>query len=175
MDTRNKRIALALSVGFLFVILFAIHMNRDKDVEVSESELVSPFQWKDCYFDRDGDGYGSQEVGLQTSKCPPDFPENSDDCDDTRADISPKAREICDGLDNDCDGRADVEAFNAFSWYADADNDGFGDPNEVIAACNVPNGYVQEAMATDCDDTRAKVYPGAKGQEDNVPNDCDLR
>ena len=40
--------------------------------------------------DRDGDG----------------VPE-ADDCDDTNAAVGPTAEEVCDGLDNDCDGEVD--------------------------------------------------------------------
>jgi len=35
----------------------------------------------------------------------------SNDCDDTRADIHPDAFEICDGVDNDCDGAIDENLF----------------------------------------------------------------
>ena len=44
-------------------------------------------------------------------------------------------------------------------WYADADSDGFGDPERPVSAPAAPAGTV--ADRTDCDDTRADVYPGA--------------
>jgi hypothetical protein len=43
-------------------------------------------------------------------------------------------------------------------WYADLDGDGFGDPNDALAACAQPAGYV--ADNTDCDDTDPDVFPG---------------
>jgi len=49
--------------------------------------------------DLDGDGYGSILRG-----CSP-----GSDCNDSRADINPNAEEICDNIDNDCDGRIDVD------------------------------------------------------------------
>lgn len=48
--------------------------------------------------DVDSDGYGSK-------LCTQD---PGTDCDDTRASVHPGAAEICDGLDNDCDGKADL-------------------------------------------------------------------
>ena len=62
----------------------------------------------DYYPDRDGDGYGDAEAS-PTSGCEVDpnaVPDNSD-CDDGDADIHPGSGEICDGLDNDCNGAAD--------------------------------------------------------------------
>ncbi len=44
--------------------------------------------------DRDGDGYGS---GCAAGP----------DCDDTNREIHPGAMELCDGLDDNCDGRND--------------------------------------------------------------------
>ncbi|MBL7793871.1 MAG: hypothetical protein JNK77_16200, partial [Saprospiraceae bacterium] len=48
---------------------------------------------------------------------------------------------------------------NAASFYADADGDGYGDPNNAVEACTSPIGYV--ADNTDCDDGNDQVYPGS--------------
>ncbi|PHN08219.1 M12 family metallo-peptidase [Flavilitoribacter nigricans] len=45
------------------------------------------------------------------------------------------------------------------SYYADADGDGFGDPNVTVLDCVPPAGYVTDN--TDCNDNDANAYPGA--------------
>jgi hypothetical protein len=63
-------------------------------------------------------------------------------------------------------------------WYRDADGDGHGDPEAHLAAAEAPAGHV--ADATDCDDSRASVHPGAtercgNGLDDNCdgsPGEC---
>ena len=91
------------------------------------------------------------------------------DCDDTDPAIRPGGTELCDGIDNDCDG--DVDNGIEQTWFLDADDDGYGDPDETILACARPDGAVPSG--TDCDDADAAVYPGASERCDHLDNDCD--
>src|SRR5690606_22118979 len=79
------------------------------------------------------------------------------DCDDSNAAINPGAEEICNGIDDDCNSLIDDEL--AFvTYYADTDNDGFGDPNVSESTCDgAPVGYVTDN--TDCDDSNADINP----------------
>jgi len=47
---------------------------------------------------------------------------------------------VCDGADNDCDGRIDIDAIDVTSWYADADADGYTTA-ATSTACDQPEGY----------------------------------
>ena len=82
--------------------------------------------------DADGDGFDTVCDG---------------DCDDNNASIWPGAPELCDGLDNDCDGVVPG---------TEIDNDGDG-----VVECN-----------GDCDDANTTVYPGAPELCDGLDNDC---
>ena len=59
------------------------------------------------YADADGDGYGDPSVSLSLCGTSPGYVTDHTDCDDTRASVHPGAPELCDGLDNDCNGQAD--------------------------------------------------------------------
>ncbi|MEO5675427.1 MAG: MopE-related protein [Chitinophagales bacterium] len=55
-------------------------------------------------------------------------------------------------------------------YYADADNDGYGNADSAIASCLPVNGYVGDS--TDCDDTNINIHPDAteiqyNGMDDN--------
>lgn len=95
----------------------------------------------------------------------------SEDCDDTDAEINPSAEEVCDGVDNNCDGEVDVDAVDAPTWYVDSDGDSFGSEAATEAACEQPAGYVSDN--TDCLDEDALSFPGAIESCDLVDNDCD--
>ncbi len=64
--------------------------------------------------------------------------------------------EICNGIDDDCDGAVDEEAVDAPTWYPDADGDGLGSAlGPVIVDCAAPAGHV--ANSGDCNDADPAV------------------
>jgi gliding motility-associated-like protein len=79
------------------------------------------------------------------------------DCDDSDPTINPLAIEICNGVDDDCDFHVDEDV--NYTFYEDADGDGFGVGDKFITSCDsvVPPGY--SAFNTDCDDLNALINP----------------
>ncbi|MDP2308812.1 MAG: FG-GAP-like repeat-containing protein [Pseudomonadota bacterium] len=95
------------------------------------------------------------------------------DCDDTNAAINPEAAEVCNGVDDDCEGTIDAGALDAGTWYADADADGYVDPDQSLTACDEPDGYAALTEA-DCDDADAARFPGGDDvADDGIDQDCD--
>lgn len=184
------------------------------------------------YRDSDGDGFGDPAVpqfACDPAVPPAGFVDNDDDCDDTSDQARPGGTEVCDGLDNDCDGDFDegitfntngtndcnaaaqgicangtaqcdgaagwtclaadpeVEMCNGLDdncdgqvdltngvppvgapiWYPDCDNDGYGvqpgalsrcfEPQSAPTAC--PNGS-WSTVNTDCNDSDPSINPG---------------
>lgn len=124
-----------------------------------------------------------------------------DDCDDTRPNVHPGLAEVCDGLDNNCDGPADnlprkdcdtpvslcagvevcadtqgntkCEPLNPVpTWHPDEDGDGQGSSAVTVATCQPPEGYIQDGR--DCDDGNRFRYFGADELCDEQDNDCDM-
>ncbi|MFN4254236.1 MAG: MopE-related protein, partial [Saprospiraceae bacterium] len=120
------------------------------------------------FADTDGDGFGN--AGLDTLICAAneDFVADNTDCDDANAAIFPNAPELCDGLDNDCDGQIDG---TMPTWFADADGDGFGNAAIDTVACDPGAGWVLDN--TDCDDAAANINPDETETCDNLDNNCD--
>ena len=65
--------------------------------------------------------------------------------------------EICNGLDDDCDGQIDEGV--QLTFYRDADGDGYGWFNTTTQACSAPFGYVSNS--TDCNDAASSIHPNA--------------
>jgi hypothetical protein len=82
--------------------------------------------------------------------------------------------EVCNGLDDDCDGVIDNGAGTL--WFIDLDGDGFGSAAtdaQTKTACAKPAGFVESR--TDCNDALAQVNPSAAELCDpgSVDENCD--
>lgn len=114
------------------------------------------------------DDYGTP--GAENYDCPidPDLDGDTyvgvDDCDDTDPAVNPAASEVCDGVDNDCNGVVDDG-----SGYLDSDNDGYGDP-DVPVTCGGSGGVPND---DDCDDADGTVNPDAVESDNGADDDCD--
>lgn len=143
--------------------------DEDCDGLTNEAGATGEATW---YVDADGDGFGdpladpvfacARSLGLS---------ENAEDCDDEDAGVHPRAAELCDGVDQDCDGLPD-DGVALPTWYRDLDGDGHGDPFETLDTCVQPDGYVDEG--SDCDDGDDQINPNAEDTPlDGIDQDCD--
>jgi hypothetical protein len=121
------------------------------------------------YHDGDGDGYGDPLDSTVACFQPPQYVDNSLDCNDDCPICYPGMTEVCDGADNDCDG--DVDEGMTTTYYPDADGDGYGNPALPAQACDRPDGHVGNDL--DCDDDHWNCYPNAPEYCDTLDNDCD--
>jgi len=149
-------------------------VGRDGAVgDSGASGTVVLTQMTACYADSDNDGFGdANDAGtLVVGGCDSVSSDNNTDCDDSNGTTNPNGVEVCDGLDNNCDGSVD-EGFAASTWYEDADGDGFGASGTDSSRCDQPPGYVDNTL--DCDDGDAGVNPGTTEVCGNSTDDnCD--
>jgi hypothetical protein len=109
------------------------------------------------YADADNDGFGNIASTTLACSAPVGFVSNSADCNDNNNAVKPGATEICNTIDDNCDTQIDEGV--KLTFYADADNDGFGNIASTTLACSAPVGFVSNN--TDCNDNNNAVKPGA--------------
>ncbi len=97
---------------------------------------------------------------------------NTTDCDDNNAAVYPGAPEVCNGIDDDCDGMID-EGLTLNTFYIDNDGDGYGTMMMTQTSCSAtaPAGYA--TLSGDCDDANAAINPGAPEACNTIDDNCD--
>jgi hypothetical protein len=150
---------------------FCNGLDDDCDGKVDEDNAVG------CTLflkDADGDGYGANGDSKCLCKASGKYTvTQGGDCDDGSASVSPQASELCNGLDDDCDGSTDEEgATGCNSYFLDGDQDGYGDAALIKCLCK-PSGFYSAQKIGDCDDGNELVNPGAKETCNAADDDCD--
>jgi hypothetical protein len=175
--------------------------GQDNDCDGDAVEANGAVAW---YWDADGDLHGDQSIPSVFACAPPSTAPAScqptattdctfgldkwrsgiqaDDCNDKDNKVKPGAQEICDNIDQDCDGQTDESASDAPFWYRDDDGDGYlnSDKSKIASKkqCAPPGEAADEcpdnmapctglwlkegtAIFEDCNDASAAVRPGA--------------
>ncbi|MFY0528275.1 MopE-related protein [Archangium gephyra] len=153
------------------------------------------------YADSDLDTFGAADASVMNcGPTRPGYVANSTDCDDTQAKVYPGAPELCDTLDNNCNGTRD-EGFTLgtscspgqncpgitacaadggtqctyvtepITYYPDEDLDLRGKADAGVLTCTPDAGYID--AGGDCDDGNPYTYAGAPELCDQTDNNCD--
>jgi hypothetical protein len=120
--------------------------------------------------DTDNDGYGSGNAINACQSPGLGYVTQGGDCNNNNNAVYPTAAEICDGLDNNCDGSMDNGVVFT-NYFVDNDGDGFGTGTATSVCDNPGSGY--SLAANDCDDSNAAIYPTNTEVCDGLDNDCD--
>ncbi|MEL6945261.1 MAG: MopE-related protein, partial [Bacteroidota bacterium] len=112
-------------IGGLDIIRFGTYGRGIWDFKISCAATT-------FYADKDGDGYGDPDVSIEACSAPVNYVANNLDCEDRDPNAYPGTSnpEICDGIDNNCDGQIDEGFMVACGEYCEPSH--FGGVNEYI-------------------------------------------
>lgn len=126
--------------------------------------------------DADGDGFGNGAVTVFACALAPGYSVDPSDCDDTQSTVYPGATEICDGLDNDCNGEYDEGVVTATvtpavgastckpNFFTFSANTGVGYTYQWFKNGNIITGATNSTYATN--------KPAYYQVQVNVPGGC---
>src|SRR3989338_1822048 len=114
-------------------------------------------------FDNDNDNYYGN-----TTLC-----RQGNDCNDGNKNINLDAIEVCDGIDNNCDGLTDIENSQGCQYYyKDNDRDGYGLVSDKKCLCSASFPY-DSSNLEDCEDNNAGIKPGVVDYcGNNIDENC---
>ena len=123
------------------------------------------------YLDVDGDGYGQSGASMCLSGPQGQYTASvGGDCNDFDPKVNPRATEVCNGIDDNCNQAIDEEgAEGCENYYYDRDKDGYG-TSQFKCLCS-SQGFFTAPVGNDCDDNDQGVNPGVQeacnGKDDN--------
>ncbi|MEC7987371.1 MAG: putative metal-binding motif-containing protein [Myxococcota bacterium] len=136
---------------------------------IDEDDAEDAVDW---FLDSDTDGFGDSAQMIHQCYQPSGYVLIDGDCNDQSNVVSPSQTEVCNQIDDNCDGVIDEStADDALVFYQDNDQDGYGDPNSTTLACEAPMGFTDDS--SDCDDNDDAIHPDATEICDGgIDNDC---
>ncbi len=93
------------------------------------------------------------------------------DCNDNDKYIKTGGQEVCNFVDDDCDGIIDNNAVGCTIFYYDGDGDGYGNINQWQCLCQGGQGYTA-TVAGDCNDSNKNQHPNLIEVCNGFDDDC---
>jgi hypothetical protein len=145
--------------------------DLDDDCDLAVDEDIA---WQTWYPDADGDLFGDETDAGEPACAPPHVGAVLDhtDCNDGLPAVNPLATEVCNDIDDDCDGATDgPDAEGAAELYPDGDRDGFGRKGSTAEPMCPTDGFADNDL--DCNDGDSGINPDATEiPGDKVDQDC---
>ena len=132
------------------------------------------------YRDADGDKHGTADITMLACTPPDGYVADKLDCNDSNADIKPGAAELCDGIDNNCNGLTDQDDLaEVVGGFFGGDQPLCGNQKGACAGARKVASLCVAGQWGACGDAEYAAHAGASfnpGFEtlcDGVDNDCD--
>jgi len=129
-------------------------IDDDCDGSIDEGVTIT------FYRDADADNYGDPADTIEACTQPSSYVLDNNDCDDNNPSINPGAEEVCDNLDNNCNGNPDEGC--------DDDNDFYCDASMTV----IGNPHVCQNGGNDCNDDNISINPGTEELYNGVDDNC---
>jgi hypothetical protein len=121
------------------------------------------------YADADGDGFGNPSVSQSSCVIVAGYVTNNTDCNDASALVKPTAIEICNAVDDNCNGQIN-EGLVFVNYYIDSDFDGYGAGSAISSCIPIGNSYVTNNY--DCDNNNPAIKPFAIETCNGIDDNC---